>query len=66
MRHISLLLQFVVGLTFKFHRLTGLSLPLSYESPPSPGGVVVVAMNHRILLGVKDKMTVTRGLGKNS
>ena len=24
MRHISLLLQFVVGLTFKFHRLTGL------------------------------------------
>ena len=26
--------------------------------PPRPGGVVVVAMNHRILLGVKDEMTV--------
>ena len=24
MRHVSLLLQFVVGLAFKFHRLTGL------------------------------------------
>ena len=32
MRHISLLLQFVVGLTFKFHRLIGLSSLNEIES----------------------------------